>query len=71
LDSEEGALVCDTEQPLQTAPKRIGRDHDREGSQWISRLERLDFLDKGLFKVGMERAGDNAQHARESLFVIR
>lgn len=66
MDIEEGELVFDTEQPLQTVPKGIGGHHDRERSQGISRLERLDLLNQGVFKVGMERAGDNAQH-RESL----
>jgi hypothetical protein len=67
---EKGTPVFDAQQPLQPAAKRIGGHDNREGGQRICRLERLDLLDKGQFKVGMERTGNDAQH-RESLFVNR
>jgi hypothetical protein len=62
--------VFDAQQPLQSTTKRIGGHDNREGDQRICRLERLDLLDKGQFKIGMERTGNDAQH-RESLFVNR
>ena len=44
-------------------------DDDGERSEGIGCLERPDFFDKGLFKIGMEGTGDDLEH--ESLTVIR
>ena len=56
--------MLDTQQPLHTAPKNIGGNHNGDWRERIRRLERSNFFNEGGFERGLEWTSNNVEHKR-------
>ena len=67
MDLKERAPLFDGQEPIHAPRELVRRDDDGDRAERIIPLERVDFRNEGVFKIGVERAGDDREHDRRSL----
>ena len=64
MDLKERTLLFHREKPFHAPRELLRRDDDGERAERIIPLERVDFRNEGVFKIGAELTGDDREHDR-------